>query len=146
MDSLHDYLVPFFSNLTFYTRKKVDFSNWVIVVKMHKFGYYVLPEGKSLILKIITNSNKLRYFNNTTITTINTAQAVIDLFSLDPPFDVSSGFNHTLLAQKYYRDLGSRKGFQVYVYVDGIELASSPFSSYHAATKALGLSNKIGAS
>jgi hypothetical protein len=76
-----------------------------------------------------------------TLTIINSIcpELVTNIFSLSSPFDVSSGLNHTLLAQKYYRDLGSRKGFQVHVYIDGVECDSSPFSSYNSATKALGL-------
>src|SRR5690606_2121020 len=86
IDSLHDYVVPFFSNLTFYSRKKVDFHNWTIIVKMYKFGYYVLPKGKAVLLKIISSSNKSRYSSNLNFSSIdpNLISSLRELFSINP--------------------------------------------------------------
>jgi hypothetical protein len=74
---------------------------------------------------------------------VPTQEQINSVFKLEPPFDVQSGLSHTLLAQQYYRDLGSRKGFPVHVYLNGVELELSPFPSYYAATKTLGLSDKL---
>ena len=83
----------------------MDFHNWAIVVKMYKFGYYVLPEGKAVLLKIISSSNKFRYSTNDYKNSSGIDPHLItlyksdDLFSMNPPFNVSSGLNHTILAQ-----------------------------------------------
>jgi hypothetical protein len=50
--------------LQFKTRKLIDFSVWVTAIKLHLFGYYLLPKGKALLLKISQCSNKVRYGNN----------------------------------------------------------------------------------
>ena len=47
----HHIIIPFFSNLEFKTRKLVDFKLWIIAIKLHIYGYYLLAEGKFLLLK-----------------------------------------------------------------------------------------------
>jgi hypothetical protein len=111
---------------------------------MHKFGYYVLPEGKALLLRIASSIRKNGYSTNPEGPAIVPTQEQLNsVFKLEPPFNIQSGLSHTLLAQQYYRDLGSRKGFSVHVYLNGIELELSPFPSHNTATKILGLSNKV---
>lgn len=53
IDSLFYYIVPFFLSMPFLTRKAVDFKYWVISVRMHKFGYSYLPEGKKLLYRYL---------------------------------------------------------------------------------------------
>jgi len=62
IDSLYDFILPFFNSLPFRSRKEVDLL-WSIAVRMHK-GYYALPEGKSLLLSIASSINTFRYSTN----------------------------------------------------------------------------------
>lgn len=46
IDVNFNYIVPFFESMTFFSRKGLDFLYWVVMVIIHKLGYYYLPEGK----------------------------------------------------------------------------------------------------
>jgi hypothetical protein len=81
------------------------------------------------LLKISQCNNKARYGNNIVLPN----QFEIDeVFSTEPPFDISSTKSHTLLAQIYTRIKGSIKGFEVYVY-DKNNMFVGHFSSYYKA-------------
>ena len=140
LDVLHQIIVPFFSQLQFKTRKLIDFNFWVIAIKLHIYGYYLIPEGKSLLLKISQCTNKQRYgkddINNSFL-----QEEIENIFKIEPPFDLNLGKSHTLLAQEYSRKRGSRLGFEVYVYKNDNYMGK--FSSYNEAQKQLNLkSNK----
>jgi hypothetical protein len=64
IDSLYDIFVLNFLSLEFQTRKNVDFMYWALVLYMHKFGYFYLPEGQKLVVKISNYINKSRYSNS----------------------------------------------------------------------------------
>jgi len=55
------------------------------------------------------------------------------------PFDLSTGLSHTHLSQKHAKIRGSRQGYLVHIYENKIEILNSPFSSYSAGHKAIGL-------
>jgi len=50
--------------LPFQTRKSLDYSYWVLCVKICKYSYYLLSEGKQFISKVYKFFNKNRYTNN----------------------------------------------------------------------------------
>jgi hypothetical protein len=130
IDSLHDYLLPFFEKLRFKTRKYEDFKLWAIALKSHKLGYFYLPAGRSLIVKISNSINKYRYSSNPSGPAKSIpAEEIEKVFSLNPPFDLSSGYSHTELAQQFARTNKSRHGFLVYVYKNGVQVSGSPFKS-----------------
>jgi len=111
---------------------------------MHKFGHYLLPEGRNLLIKIASSINKFRYSTAKGGAAVGPTLEILNtVLDIDAPFNVESGLSHTLLAQQFSLARGSRKGFPVYVYVNGVEIESSPFPSYYAASKALGLSNRV---
>lgn len=64
IDSLHDIIVLNFLSLEFQTQKIVEFMYWALVLYMHKFGYFYLPEGRKLAVKISNYINKSRYSNS----------------------------------------------------------------------------------
>jgi LAGLIDADG DNA endonuclease family protein len=43
LDVLYHIIVPFFLSLQFKTRKLIDYNLWVTAIKLHIFGYYLLP-------------------------------------------------------------------------------------------------------
>jgi hypothetical protein len=49
--------------LNFQTRKSVDFFFWCLAIHLHKYGYFYLPEGRSLVLDILNSINTARYSN-----------------------------------------------------------------------------------
>ena len=48
IDTLYDYLLFFLLDMSFQTRKGVDFHFWCIVLHLHKLGYFYLQEGRNL--------------------------------------------------------------------------------------------------
>jgi len=44
----------------------VDYKLWRIALKIHKFGYFYLAEGRSLVLALARSMNNKRYRIKTT--------------------------------------------------------------------------------
>lgn len=107
---------------------------------MHKLGYYLLDEGRELILNISNTINKYRYTTNPAgVLPLPTKTEILKVTSLIAPFDITTGLDHTKLAQSYTRSIGGRKGFSVHIFENDIEIPNSPFSSYYKGIKAIGL-------
>jgi len=144
IDSLYSYIVPLFQSMLFLTRKAIDFKYWVISLKMHKFGYYYLPEGKKIALQISSATNKYCYTtsNAKNQPSLPSEESISKFFAQPAPFDVASGLSHFELARKFTISKGGRNGFTVHIYdleLGGKELTGSPFSTYGAGHVAIGL-------
>lgn len=87
--------------------------------------------------------NKQRYTTNTTGAAVASIQSEINnLFSKNPPFNIKSGLNHSVLSKKFTVEKGGRSGFIVHVYKkDGVmeEIKGSLFKTYGEAHLAIGL-------
>ena len=103
IDVLYYYILPLFNSVTFFTRKFVDYQLWRIALKIHKFSYFYLMEDISLVLALARSMNKQRYSTNTTGAAVAPIQSEIyNLFSKNPPFNIKSGLNHSVLSKKFY--------------------------------------------
>ena len=60
-DVLFQYIYPFFRDLSFYSRKGIDFSIWSLVLYIFIYGYHNLPNGREILLKLANNINSKRY-------------------------------------------------------------------------------------
>lgn len=136
-DVLFQYIFPFFKDLQFYTRKSVDFSIWSLGLHIFIHGYNHVSKGKELLLKLTNNMNSKRYF--TDLSELLDTQEIKELFSIEPPFDIYSGKSHFLLSKEFNAKKGSRKGYKLYVYKNGIQIEGSPFHSYRKGCKVLGI-------
>jgi hypothetical protein len=145
IDTLYSNIVPYFQSMSFLTRKALDFHYWAISVKIHKFGYYYLPEGKKIALQISSGTNKYRYTTTNIANKIElpSEDSISKLLAQPAPFDIASGLSHFELARKFTISKGGRNGFTVHIYdresKRGKELIGSPFSTYGAGHVALGL-------
>ena len=145
IDSLFNYIVPYFESMLFLTRKALDYHYWVISVIMHKFGYYYLPEGKKMALQISSGTNKYRYTSAKIENKIGlpSDDSISKLLALAPPLDVTSNLTHFDLVRQLTINKGGRNGFIVYIYdresEGNKELIGSPFSTYGAGHETLGL-------
>ncbi len=107
---------------------------------MFKFGYYCLAEGRQILLQISKATNKYRYTNSVKpLVKLPSDSVISKILSLPAPFDISSGKSHFELAKTYAINRGGRKGFTVYIYDQGKQIANSPFSTYRAGHVAIGL-------
>jgi LAGLIDADG endonuclease/Cytochrome b/b6/petB len=138
-DILFQYIYPFFKELPFYSRKGIDFKIWSLGLFLIVFGYYCLPKGKQLLIKLSNNMNSKRYFSN--ICDVFDIEEIENLFKSNPPFDIFSGKSHFILAKEYALFKGSRQGFKLYIYKNEIEIKGSPFNSYRLGGKAIGLNS-----
>ena len=138
-DVLFQYIYPFFRNLSFYSRKGIDFSIWSLVLYIVIHGYHNLAKGREILLKLANNMNSKRYFSD--ISDFIEVDEIKNLFRIDPPFDIHSGKSHFNLAKEYSLTKGSRKGFKVYIYKNEIEIKGSPFDSFRSGAKAIGLNS-----
>lgn len=59
-DYLLSVLVPFLGSLSWLTKKELDFIDWAHILTLKSGGKHLLPEGKELILKIISQMNSKR--------------------------------------------------------------------------------------
>lgn len=138
-DVLFQYIYPFFRDLSFYSRKGIDFSIWSLVLYIFIYGYHNLPNGREILLKLSNNINSKRYFSD--LSDFIEAVEIKNLFRIEPPFDIHSGKSHINLAKEYSLTKGSRKGFKVYIYKNGVEIKGSPFDSFRSGAKALSLNS-----
>ena len=83
--------------------------------------------------------NTNRYFSD--LSEFLDVQELRDLFEMNPPFDIHSGKSHFILAKEYSLFKGSRQGFKVHIYQNGVEIKGSPFASYSQGGKAIGLNS-----
>lgn len=98
VDSLYYYVLPYLDSSKMYTRKTMDFKLWKTALLLTIHGYYFLPSGKKLFLKISDTINK-RY---STTSSSNINGIITEIFeqyqtilAKDPPFDVWAMIPHT---------------------------------------------------
>ena len=99
------------------------------------YGYHNIPNGREILLKLSNNMNSKRYFSD--LSDFIEEDEIKNLFKIEPPFDIESGKSQFILAKEYSLTKGSRKGFKVYIYKNGVEIKGSPFDSFRSGVKAL---------
>lgn len=122
--------------MNFQTRKSIDFFFWCLVVYLHKFGYFYLPEGRTLVLDISNSINTARYSNKPNAVKLVEFEQINKVLSIDLPVKLTPDMSHLVLAQKFARLITSRS---VWVYDNGELVIGSPFESYAEAQAAIGI-------
>ena len=145
VDALYYYLLPYLDSSKFYSRKAIDFKLWRMALLLKIYGYYYTTEGKNLFLDISGIINK-RYSTNPgyavrdiNIVIDNITERFKDIMRNDSPFDVKLNIPHTENVRKYSIANKSENPKIVYIYAENEMVNGSPFASYSAAHKALGL-------
>jgi cytochrome c oxidase subunit 3 len=91
---------------SFKTKKYYDFKDWSIIVNLYYLGYHLLPEGKSLILKLksrmnnyrlSTNLNKEKKLENLDI-------EINKLFAMEAPYEIKNGIRLYTGTNKWVSD------------------------------------------
>ncbi|MCO8751333.1 hypothetical protein KLO70_18190 [Clostridioides difficile] len=106
-------------------------------------GYYYTLEGKNLFLDISEILNK-RYSTTIPINNVdeiinNISKKFEDIIKKDPPFDIKLDLPHTENVRKFSITNRSKNPKIVYIYTNEGMIEGSPFISFSAAHKALGL-------
>jgi len=111
-----------------------------LLLKIH--GYYFLPEGKRLFLDISDIINK-RYATTPTKDIDEIIAGVFErsqfILAKDPLFDVQANIPHVDHVRAISIANRSEKPKTVYIYEGKNMIKGSPFTSYSAAHKSLGL-------
>jgi hypothetical protein len=109
------------------------------------YGYYTIPKGKQLLLKLSNNMNSKRYFSN--ITDLIDIKEIESLFEIEPPFNIHTGKSHFILAKEYAFKKGSRNKFILnnkYKLKKGLtSFSKNPASSYSTLSNINDKNNNI---
>jgi len=57
---IEEIIIPLFNSLTFHSKKSMDYYDWVSLFNIQKSGLHLLPEGKELIKRILSQMNNNR--------------------------------------------------------------------------------------
>ena len=138
-DVLFQYIYPYLIEASFYTRKSIDFIIWSLVLYIFILGYHNYSLGKKVLLNLSNSMNSKRYFSD--LSDLIDLDLIKSLLEIKPPFDINSGKSNFILAKEFSLAKGSRKGFKVYIYKNGVEIKGSPFHSFRSGGKAINMSS-----
>lgn len=143
IDALHDYLIFFFLDMPFQTRKAEDFYLWCITLFFHKLGYFYISEGRVLIYKISLYINKARYSTNVNRATSPSLSYINKVLDINLPVRLEPHMLHVDLAKIYARKFEQHT---IWIYDNGKLLSEKPYTSFTSAMVAIGYSkNSIAA-
>lgn len=60
LNYLESVIISLFNDLTWYTKKELDFKDWKLIIKLRKQGYHLSKEGVDLIARIAGQMNNRR--------------------------------------------------------------------------------------
>lgn len=143
VDALYYYILPLLDESKFYSRKAFDFKLWRMALILKINGYYYTLEGKKLFLDISDILNK-RYSTTKSIENVDEiindiSKKFEDILKKDPLFDIKLDLPHTENVRKFSIANRSANPKVVYIYTNEGMIEGSPFITFSAAHKALGL-------
>lgn len=134
---IENVIIPFFSSLTFHTKKYLDYCDWVAIFNIRRKGLHYLPEGKELI-KIISNqmnSYRLTTNSNTKVDRAFILSEIANLLSKPANYEIAKDGRIWIISeQKYLIEVKPKK--VVLLTDDGTVIKS--FESLTEAAKSLG--------
>ena len=136
IEILHDYFTPFLLSMSFKSRKNVNFFYWAFALYLHKYGYFSVKEGRSLVNNISNSINTARYSNKNSLSILQNLDIINSVLSIDLPVKLTPEMNHLTLSQSFARLVNLR---QIWVYDDLKLISGSPFSSNADAQEAIGI-------
>lgn len=143
VDALYYYILPLLDESKFYSRKAIDFKLWRMALILKINGYFSTLEGEKLFLDISEILNK-RYSTTMSIENVDEiindiSKKFEDIIKKDPLFDIKLDLSHTENVRKFSITNRSANPKVVYIYTNEGMIEGSPFISFSAAHKALGL-------
>ena len=130
IDTLYDYLLFFLLDMSFQTRKGVDFHFWCIVLHLHKLGYFYLQEGRNLAYKISQYVNTNRYSTNPNPAQAPSLTEINKVLNINLPVTLTPSMLHVDLAKAFVSKV---KLNAIWVYDNEVLLSESPFSTFASA-------------
>ena len=135
---IHDKLLPLFNSLKFYTKKELDYKDWVIIVKLNYLGLHLNPRGKELInnLNLGMNNKRLSTFKGIKNKLVISQETISEVLSLEPLYKtiglerINVITNNTVHSGRHYS-----------IIVTSSNSSTLKFDSLKDCSKALGISN-----
>lgn len=137
IDVLYDYLLFFFLNMPFQTRKGIDFHFWSIVLHLHKQGYFYLQEGRKLTYIISQYVNRGRYSTSLNPKSAPSLTEIEKVLNLNLPVTLTPIMLHVNLTKSFASKV---KPEAIWVYDKGVLFNGSPFFTFASAMVAIGYS------
>jgi LAGLIDADG endonuclease len=109
---LYNVIVTTFTSLTFYSKKGLDFADWVICVRIYFTGRHTLKEGKEMILLLRSrmNNNRLSSNPNNKRDLVISQERIDGVFLLPAPYEIRKGVRYITGSNKLVPE-----SFPVYV-------------------------------
>ena len=107
--------IPFLNNLTWYTKKQLDFQDWKNIFNLKQQGHQFTKEGLELIEKILSQMNKNRLSTSGMLAVDRTHLLfeVEKLLNGPSNFELKNGKKWIISLNKYYHS--SRKNICVFI-------------------------------
>jgi hypothetical protein len=134
---LHDKILPLFDSLSFYSKKYLDYKNWVIIVKLNYLGLHLNSRGKELInnLKLGMNNNRLSTLKGINKKPIISQETIFEVLALEPLYKTIN-FERINIATN--KPIHSRRAY--FIIVTDSDNNILRFNSLIDCSKALGTS------
>ena len=134
VDALYYYILPLLDTSKMYTFKIMDFKLWRIALILKIYGYYYLPEGKTLFLDISDVLNKrystgsLKDIESNLNDIFNRYQAIL---LKKPPFNIEDFIAHVDNVRNFRLENKTDSGPKtIYIYENGKLIKGAPFDSF----------------
>lgn len=114
-------LIPFLENLTWHSKKQLDFQDWKIILMLKEKGHHFTEQGVNLIDRILNQMNNNRLSTNTKVLKSNVDRSLLladikDILNGPSNFEVKNGKKFIISLNKYYKS--SRKNSSVEILDD----------------------------
>lgn len=96
-----------YSSNDFLSKKKFDYFDWILIVKLNYFCYHLLDEGKKLIMRLKLGMNNHRLSSSSNLKKpIDSVSAdeINFVFNLPAPYEIKDGVRVNVITNKKIRD------------------------------------------
>ena len=96
LNFLESVIIPLFDDLTWYTKKELDFKDWKLIIKLRKQGFHLSKEGIDLIARVAGQMNNRR------LSTYNATQENRSLLMAEVNKLLDEGSNYIIKGNKVW--------------------------------------------
>lgn len=112
-------LIPFFNNMTFHSKKGLDYFDWVAIFNIRKKGFHYTAEGVNLIERILSQMNNNRLSTNKTTGLLKNRDALLSdiarMNSMPSNYEYRDHGKIWIISEKrYLLEVGKEKVFLLF--------------------------------
>lgn len=98
-------LIPFLDSLTWQSKKKLDFQDWKIILKLKEEGHHLSEQGRELIDLILSQTNNNRLSTSSNDVVVDREQLLVkvnELLNGPSNFEIRNDRKFVISLNKYY--------------------------------------------